>query len=98
MFVQECLLVGRTDLDVVSAFDIGERSTQASICQCAILSDRLLLNRREIVKKIWTWIIVVLIAADEASQGKHRMIAQQSSPRRGDVERLDLRSLIGYAK
>src|SRR5262249_8161088 len=98
VLIEKRLLICCTNLDVVKAFDIGERSSQPGVCQRSILRNRLLLNRREIIKEIWTWIVVVVISADEPTQREHRVIAQQSSPRRRDVERLDLGPLICCAK
>src|SRR5436853_5791021 len=58
VLVQECLLVRGSQLNIVGPFDIGERRPQARIREFSILSNRLLLNRREVVEEIVTGIVV----------------------------------------
>jgi len=65
------------------------------LCKRAVLCDRFLLNRREIIKKVRTWIIVVPVVPHEAANRKDSISAEQASPRRRDVEGSDLQPLIG---
>ena len=91
-------MIGGAQFHVVDAFYVGKIRPQTYVCEGAILGNCLLLDWTDIPKGIGTRIIVVLIAANKGAEREYRSIAQQPSPRRGDVERLDLRTLVSLWK
>src|ERR1700692_1326382 len=59
-----------------------------------ILSDRGLLNRPEIRKRILAGVVVIGVPPHESTQRKHGVCAEHARPRRSNVKGLYLRALI----
>ncbi len=80
----------------MNAFHVRDAGAEARIGQSPILSGGFGLQiRRQVSKWIGARIVVVVIAPHKSAHIQHRRLIQQPGPGRSDVERLDLRPLVG---
>ena len=95
-FVQESLLVRDSHLQVVDPFHVRHIGSKARIRELSILNDGLALQvGREVIKRVRTRVVVVLIASHKGAESKYRVRTQQARPGRRNIKGLDLRDLIG---
>jgi hypothetical protein len=94
---QESLLVGRSRLYIVNAFDVRDVGQSTCIRQTSVLINRFLLDGGQVRKRIVAGVVVVAIMPDISAKGKDHVRIDQACPGRGDVVGLDFRALIGGA-
>src|SRR5262249_21796768 len=96
VLVQVGLMVGGAHLDVVAALDTRQACAQPGVRQRSVLRNGFLLDGGKIVKQILVRVVVELIMANEAPQSEYRIVADETGPRRRNVESLNLRALVGW--
>src|SRR5208282_3058968 len=95
VFREESVPVSDTHFHVVDALYVRQACASPSIRQRAVLSNGLQLQFGCLVGKgISARVVVVLILPHETAQREDRLLINQACPRRRDVERSDLRTLI----
>jgi hypothetical protein len=99
VFVEKGLLIGDAGFDVVDAVGVGDVGAQAGVGERALLGDCLLLEigGAEIGEGVFAGVVVEAVAAEEVVDVEDGGGVDDVGEAGGDVDGLDLGSLVGGA-
>src|SRR5579863_8340971 len=79
----------------MDALDVGDIRANPCVLKASALTESLSLQvRAEVIKRVGTGVVVVLILPQEAAESEYGFGSDHAGPRRRNVKRLDLRTLI----
>ena len=92
------MLKRRSGLDVVFALHVGHVRTKSRVRQLSLLIERRRRTTgnesRAVREHVSARIVVKAILTNETAKREQRRGAEQAGPHRGDIERVDLRTLV----